>query len=83
LNTIKKLKNINRYVHFIYKHHYKMNLKLCEDTVINDVVIIHRQVNKLIGILDEKFKKLIFSNYNDINISIQLNNEYNNNTNII
>ncbi len=60
-----------------------MNLKLCEDTVINDVVIIHRQVNKLIGILDEKFKKLIFSNYNDINISIQLNNEYNNNTNII
>ncbi len=53
-----------------------MNLNSSEYTVIDDMIIIHDGVNKPIGIIDKKFKKLIFSNYNDINISIQLNNKY-------
>ncbi len=53
-----------------------MNLNLNEYTVIDDVIIIHWKVNKPIGTIDEKFKKLIFSNYDDINLCIKHNNEF-------
>jgi hypothetical protein len=46
-----------------------MNLDLSEYTAIDDMIIIHWEVNKPIETIDKKFKKLIFSNYNDININ--------------
>ncbi len=56
-----------------------MNLNSNEYTVIDDMIIIHWTVRKSMGIIDEKFKKLIFSNYDDINICIEQNNCYNEN----
>ena len=56
-----------------------MNLNSSEYTVINDMIIIHWKVNKQIGIIDKKFKKLIFSNYDDINLYIKHNNNSNKN----
>ncbi len=56
-----------------------MNLDSSEYTIIDDTIIIHWTVNKPIGTIDEKFKKLIFSDHADINISIQHGNNYNEN----
>jgi hypothetical protein len=51
-----------------------MNLDSSEYTVIDDMIIIHWKVDKPIGTIDEKFKKLIFSDYNNFNICTKQNN---------
>jgi hypothetical protein len=61
----------------IKAYYYKMNLQSSEYAVIGDMIIIYNYIDKQIGILDEKFKKLMFSNYDDINICIKQNNQYN------
>jgi hypothetical protein len=53
-----------------------MNLGSNEYTIIDDTIIIHWEVNKPIGKIDEKFKKLIFSNYDNINLCIKKNNNF-------
>ena len=53
-----------------------MNLDSSEYNTINDTIIIHWSVNKSIGIIEDKFKKLIFSNYDDFNASIHNNNKF-------
>jgi hypothetical protein len=58
-----------------------MNLNSSEYSVIDDMIIIHWNVNKPIGTIDEQFKKLIFSNYEDINLCIEYNNNYNKSNN--
>ena len=58
--------------------YYKMNLNSNEYMMIGeDMIIIHWTVNKPIGTINEKIKKLIFSNYNNINICTKHNNTYN------
>ncbi len=53
-----------------------MNLNSTEYTVIGDMIIINWIVNKPIGMIDEKFKKLIFSSHEDIDSCIEQINNY-------
>lgn len=56
-----------------------MNLNPCEYSIFDDIIIIHNNVNKRIDFnkINERFCKIIFSDYDDIAICLRQNNKYN------
>ena len=53
-----------------------MNLNSNNFTQINSTMVIHWDVNEPIDLTNHNFTQLIFSNYTDINICIEISNNY-------
>lgn len=53
-----------------------MNLKPCDYTIKNNILVVHWNIDKSIGIINEQFTKSIFSNYADVDICIKKHNGF-------